>query len=516
LKNIKTNPSNTLRDRIKNLNFEIKQHFHSCKSKAIRRKILPGNSKSLWDAVKIAKDINITSLPDEMFHSNIKIDQNLLPDTFADCFESKVRKIVNEQTISASVYNGRKKIDVIDCNFMRRFEITKAIKTLKAKNCEGHDRIPQRILVDGFDALDQSLCHLFNQIYEQKTIPEQWLISKVIPIFKKGDPKNVENYRPISNLCSTSKLFEKLILLRIQEIELNSKIDLTGKSQHGFKKKHSTNTAGLTIQSLIARALDGDNYALMASLDLSSAFDVVNVKLLLKRLRVIGLPGDLIELISKWLESRYFYVTIDGKNSYIRYCDVGTVQGSVLGPILYALFVSPLFDLTEMTLFADDNYIVRWNQHLTALIEDMRESLEMITKWLKDSGLKVNETKTEICLFHKRDQPPIVITFNGTPITSKQAMNVLGISFDSKLNWQFQIQNAITKSKKALHAIYLIRKHFTKTELLQITTSNYYSILYYNAEIWLTPTLNNNSKRALMSASAAPLKLCTPASYDVL
>ena len=135
-------------------------------------------------------------------------------------------------------------------------------------------------------------------------------------------------------------------------------------------------------------------------------------------------------------------------NSYIRYCDVGTVQGSVLGPILYALFVSPLFDLKDMTLFADDNYIVRWNKHLTALIEDMRESLEMITKWLKDSGLKVNETKTEICLFHKRDQPPIVITFNGTPVTSKQAMNVLGVSFDSKLNWQFQIQNAITKSKK--------------------------------------------------------------------
>ena len=92
-------------------------------------------------------------------------------------------------------------------------------------------------------------------------------------------------------------------------------------------------------------------------------------------------------------------------------------------------------------------------------------------------------------------------------------MNVLGVSFDSKLNWQIQIQNAITKSKKALHAIYLIRKHFTKNELLQIITSNYYSILYYNAEIWLTPTLNNNSKRALMSASAAPLKLCTPA-YD--
>ena len=220
-----------------------------------------------------------------------------------------------------------------------------------------------------------------------------------------------------------------------------------------------------------------------------------------------------MELISKWLENRYYYVSIDGRNSYVGYYDVRTVQGLVLGPILYALFVSPLFDLPQMTLFADDNYIGRWNKHQSALIKDMERSLEMITKWLKESGLKVNESKMEICLFHRKDQPPIAVEFNGTLVVSKKAMNMLGVSFDSKLNWQNQIQKAITKSKKALHAIFLIRKHITKTELLQITTSNYYSILCCNAEIWLTPTLSNNSKRTLMAASAAPLKLFSPA-YD--
>ena len=83
----------------------------------------------------------------------------------------------------------------------------------------------------------------------------------------------------------------------------------------------------------------------MASLDLSAAFDVVNVELLIKRLKIIGLPVDLIDLVSKWLTVRYFYVTIEGVSSYIRITDVGTVQGSILGPILYAMFVSPLFDL---------------------------------------------------------------------------------------------------------------------------------------------------------------------------
>ena len=97
-------------------------------------------------------------------------------------------------------------------------------------------------------------------------------------------------------------------------------------------------------------------YALMASLDLSAAFDVVNIELLLKRMRIIGLPPDLIELVSVWLTNRYFYVSIDGCSSIVHDCNVGTVQGSILGPILYAIYLSPLLDLTDITLFADDNY----------------------------------------------------------------------------------------------------------------------------------------------------------------
>ena len=82
-------------------------------------------------------------------------------------------------------------------------------------------------------------------------------------------------------------------------------------------------------------------------------------------------------------KSKYFYVSMDGNNSYVRYFNMGTVQGSVLGPILYALFVSPLFGLIKMTLFAGDNYVVRWNKHLSGLIVDMKKSLKMmIAKWL--------------------------------------------------------------------------------------------------------------------------------------
>ena len=144
-------------------------------------------------------------------------------------------------------------------------------------------------------------------------------------------------------MCSTSKLFERLILKQIQKIELYSIVDLSGKQQHGFKKSKSTATLGLQIQSLITRALDESNYVLMASVDLSAAFDVVNIDLLIDRLRIIGLPRDVIGLIRCWLKNRSFYVETNGITSIFYEINSGTIQGSILGPILYAIYVSPPF-----------------------------------------------------------------------------------------------------------------------------------------------------------------------------
>ena len=513
LKKLEKNPSNALRDRIKNLNVEIRHHFQSIKTKSIRRKITPGNSKSLWDAVKIAKNVNITQLPEKMFKNNVQIKTEDLSNEFAEFFKSKVQNIVNEQSIKNEVFNGTQKLTPVNCDFMLESDVEIAISSLKNKNCEGHDRIPLRILVDGKLLLLKPLSQLFRKIYQTKQIPEQWLISKITPIHKKGQTKNIENYRPIANLCSCSKIFEKLILQRIRKLEAVNDIDLTGKSQHGFKPQHSTLTAGLTLQTLITRAVDGDMYALMASLDLSAAFDVVNVELLLKRLNIIGLPSDVIELVSVWLTNRYFYVSLDGSNSYVHDCNVGTVQGSILGPILYSIFVSPLLALTDLTLFADDNYALVWNKCKANLILEMQTKLELITNWLRDSGLKVNETKTEVCLFHRKDQPPVTLNLNGNVLISKDNMNVLGVAFDCKLNWQIQVQKTITKARNNLHAIQLISKHFTKKETLQLITANYYSVLYYNSEIWHLPSLSNSSKKQLLSASAHPLKMCTK-NYD--
>ena len=508
LKKQRTLPSIELKKRIKNLNAEIRSHFHSQKKLSVRRGISPGDTKSLWKAVKIAKDQNVNELPNQMFHQNVKIDNKCLPETFAAFFENKVETIISQTEINDEVYNGIKKVTANNKMFMSKQEIIRCISSIKPKNSEGFDRIPQRILLDGIDHLLNPLSELFTLIYKFKEIPEQWLISKVIPIHKKQSKSDITNYRPIANLCSTSKIFERLILNRILDIETENKIDITGKQQHGFKKDRSTSTASLVLQSLISRAIDDDNYVLMASLDLSAAFDIVNVKLLLKRLIVIGLPPDVVTLISVWLSKRYYFVTVGNSNSRIYVSLSGIVQGSILGPILYAIYVSPLFDICNLTNFADDNFVLEWHKNKVEVVNAMESKLKVITKWLRDSGLKVNESKTELCHFYKADTHPLKIKLDNVELTSSTQMNVLGITFDSRLQWSFQVSNTIKKANATLNAIKLIRRYFTTKELLALLTSNFYSILYYNSEVWHTESMKATLKQQILSTSARALKIC--------
>ena len=132
----------------------------------------------------------------------------------------------------------------------------------------------------------------------------------------------------------------------------------------------------------------------------------------------------------------------------------------------------------------------------------------MITKWLKGSGMVVNESKAEICLFHHNDQPLINVMLEGVQMTSKKSINVLGVVFDSKLTWNMHVAQTLVKAKKALIALRLIKRFFSVSEMRTLLDSNFYSVLYYNAVIWLTPFLSCVLKQSLLSISANALRSC--------
>jgi hypothetical protein len=109
------------------------------------------------------------------------------------------------------------------------------------------------------------------------------------------------------------------------------------------------------------RTLDEDQYGIVASLNLSSSFDVININLLITRLKIIGLPEDIVTMTKDWLQNRSFYISVDGANLVQYDLLLGTVQGSTLGPVLYSIYILPLFDPEFLLTFVDDNYILRFN-----------------------------------------------------------------------------------------------------------------------------------------------------------
>jgi hypothetical protein len=275
-------------------------------------------------------------------------------------------------------------------------------------------------------------------------------------------------------------------------------------SQHGFKKGRSTVTAALELQDCIARAMDEDNYVAVASMDLSAAFDVLNVDLLLLRMRRTRLPGDVVDLVSAWLKNRIAYVEVDMDCSEFFSILFGSGQGSILGPILFNFYIATLVILKEIITYADDNYQLGISKDKqTALQKKVIEAEQCMS----GSGLKVNIGKTELVVFHRFESGQGEIKIRNITIKSKPTMSVLGVIFHNRLTWDSQIDKAILKSRSTLQAMKTVKKYFTQDELLKLLTSNVLSKLYYASAVWLIPNLKEKTFKKLFSHSGKILKL---------
>jgi hypothetical protein len=490
-----------------------KMDFQNQRNK-IRQKIKKGDSATLWEAVNIAKGNPSNGIPEVVVTpEGRKFSGEERPQAFAEYFQEKVKKIASETLIPQSPDYGVNKVHVENEPFFTYTKVLKTMLSMKSKKCHGYDNVPLLVLKDGAEVLATPFTELFKKIYQTKQLPDQWKISRTLPLFKKGNKKNINSYRPISNLCSASKIFERLMLSRLTDIETLNNVDLTGKMQHGFKKGKSTVTALKEIQSQIATKIDQGQYAAMGSLDLSAAFDVVNVDLLIARLSILGLPTDWMSLLESWLRDRAAFVEVSVDRSMLYDINIGTVQGSILGPVLFSLFVSPVFELKNIVAYADDTYMLASSRTKESLVTEIGEALTTISLWFRSSGLKVNEEKTEIVIFYKDNCNPEDVLINGTIIRTKATMKVLGITMDTTLTWNEHVNNAISNVQSKIHAVRMIQRFFMTDEILQLLKAYCYPSLYYASSVWLTPSLNAKLKSNLFSASGKILSTIEVNSY---
>jgi len=177
-----------------------------------------------------------------------------------------------------------------------------------------------------------------------------------------------------------------------------------------------------------------------------------------------------------------------------------------LGPILFNIFMRPIYDLIDLTSYADDNYQISFDKDLMATLGKCKMKSEFLVDWLSNSGLKVNESKTEICIFYKQELQKQKVIIKNYEIESKKELKVLGLTFDSKLTWSAQVNQSISKSRQSLHAIRLLSKYFNRDKLIRLSTAFFYQRLYYGSQIWL-PVLSSKNLYKLYQASSGCLRI---------
>lgn len=417
----------------------------------------PSNQKSLFKIVdKISHKKSETILPD---HSS----PQKLANRFGEFFTDKIVKIrqrlvsVNESVNIPHHHNEEPAPPPLDTlTPCTTDEIQKLVMTTKATTCK-LDPIPTSFLKIIIDVLLPILTHIINLSFKEGSVPSDLKRALIIPLLKKSgiDPEILKNFRPISNLTYLSKLMERVVAKRLLDHMLIN--DLHELLQSSYKPLHSTETALLRIQSDILTALDNRKCVLLVMLDLSAAFDTIDHPTLLSRLKsVIGLSGNALKWFSSYISGRFQSVLIKGVESRVWQLLFGVPQGSVLGPLLFIIYTSPLGKIlrslgVEYHFYADDTqiYITFDIIDADAAATKVEEAVMVIKDWMAKNFLCLNDDKTEVLVIasktaHDKLNIPHIKIGSENIIPALSAKNI-GFIFDHVLDCNKQI-NAICKS----------------------------------------------------------------------
>ena len=325
--------------------------------------------------------------------------------------------------------------------------IKQLMKDLNPSKASSPDDIPARLLKDHFDILSAPLCMIYQASVEQGRIPNDWRKAMVSPIFKKGEKASPANYRPISLTSICCKMLEHILHSHIMKHLDKNKI--LNDAQHGFRKLRSTESQLLTTINEQACALNKGEQRDSILLDFSKAFDKVSHRLLLHKLAHYGIRNSVLSWIKDFLTDREQTVVVDGQCSAPAEVSSGVPQGSVIGPLLFLLYINDLPDYVKhssTSLFADDSMISRTIQSETdaALLQEDLNSLQV---WENTWKMEFNPDKCEaISVTNKRN--PIKTSYNIHDKTLKyvKSAKYLGVTIDNKLTWNSHVDNICKKA----------------------------------------------------------------------
>ena len=317
-------------------------------------------------------------------------------------------------------------------------------------------------------------------------------MARVCPIPKIDSPIKIKDYRPISVLPVLSKVFERVILAQLCKF-IEDKA-LYHQTQSGFRKGHSTSTLLVKLRDDIKKAMAKSEVTLSILIDYSKAFDTIDHSSLLLKLRDMNFSIDSLQLLSSYLRDRKQYVQVEDKTSSVKSMFFGVPQGSILGPVLFNLYVVELSDriLSSSIQYADDTTLYRHCKvkDILQTIKEMEKDLDNLRSWSKDNNLLFNCDKLQLIIFHSnriRNYPKnqsLLFRCSGKSIEHKVNVKLLGVQLDENLTWSTHINSIIKSSQGTLRSLrkfsgftpYSVRK--TLAETLILSKLNYSNVVF--------------------------------------
>jgi hypothetical protein len=437
--------------------------------KSFKNKMLEAGNcgKKKWKIIKkellLEKDNNkITKIT---YNGNVIEEDNQIASTFKDHFETCAAALAENLPPGNDTCNTMAQGQEWSFKKITELDLVKLISSLKNKNSCGPDLLSNRMLKAEKFAFSRILKPLINDSIEVGIFPDCLKIATVIPIFKKGNNDNLNNYRPIALLPVMSKVFEKVINMQLTSIIENGYID---ENQFGFRKAHSTEDALMKFADKVQRELAASKHVVSVFVDVSKAFDSCDHDILLRKIKKTGLNNTGMALIGSYLKDRKQIVMVNGICGGEFVINIGVGQGTILGPTFFKIYIMDLHLHTSLFTikFADDSNFIGSGATKDIVENLVNEELVKISKWFTDNKLTLHPSKSKF-LVHSRDKLINIKIGNTNLIRSaynmqEESVKLLGVEIDENLDWKCQIRAV---KKKINKGNYLLWRHGKKLTL---------------------------------------------------